>query len=573
MTSDKRTETNKNSVNSMSETNIPNSDISYPDLFLQCMQALLKTEYSDFLESLKQKPCRALRLNPLKTSKELFCSQAPFSLRPVPWEEYGFYYEEGGDEDAPGKHPFQDAGLYYIQEPSAMSPVPFLEVKPGERILDLCAAPGGKSTQIGCAMAQEGLLVSNEIHPARAKILSSNIERLGLANCLVLNETPEKLAARFPEFFEKILVDAPCSGEGMFRKNKEAVSEWSPENVRLCAARQDSVLSEAAKMLRPGGRLVYSTCTFAPEENEGTICRFLTTHPDFFLEKTVRPNGFMTGWKDWAYISYSDMSNCDMLCKNRSCSDIFVNDISNVSNALSNTNSTLSNFDSTLSSTDISSFNADTDFPLEYTHRLFPHKVKGEGHFIAVLGKKGEGVGLRDAAVQTKNLQRNEDKYGKTEKLPREVSAFFNETLSEEGLQLFSHMFQRRKTLTFGEQLYLAPENLPELKGLKTLRPGLHLGTFKKNRFEPSHGLALFLTPAMVQRSFSFSQDSLEIRDFLAGQALSVDSAALHSDKEDSNKKGWSLVCVEGYSLGWGKLSGQILKNHYPKGLRTSHFL
>lgn len=559
MTSDKRTETNKNSVNSMSETHIPDSDISYPDLFLRRMQALLKTEYLDFLESLKQKPCRALRLNPLKTTKELFCSQAPFSLRPVPWEEYGFYYEEGGDGDAPGKHPFQDAGLYYIQEPSAMSPVPFLEVKPGERILDLCAAPGGKSTQIGCAMAQEGLLVSNEIHPARAKILSSNIERLGITNCLVLNETPEKLAVRFPEFFEKILVDAPCSGEGMFRKNKEAVSEWSPENVQLCASRQDSVLSEAAKMLRPGGRLVYSTCTFAPEENEGTICRFLTTHPDFFLEKTVRPNGFMAGRKDWACMSSSDISNYDMSCRNKSSSDTSKSVMFNVGSAISNTNSTLSN--------------ADTDFPLEYTHRLFPHKVKGEGHFIAVLGKKGEGAGLGDAAVQTKNLQRNEDKCGKTEKLPREVSAFLNETLSEEGLQLLSHMLQSRKTLTFGEQLYLAPENLPELKGLKTLRPGLHLGTFKKNRFEPSHGLALFLTPAMVQRSFSFSQGSSEIRDFLAGQALSVDSAALHSDKNDSNKKGWSLVCVEGYSLGWGKLSGQILKNHYPKGLRTSHFL
>ncbi len=462
----------------------------YPEEFLSRMQMLLKEEYPDFLESLEQESCKALRLNPLKAAPEPFLKQAPFSLEKVPWAEYGYYYKT---TDSPGRHPFHEAGVYYIQEPSAMAPVSFLAAEPGERILDLCAAPGGKSTQIGGCLKGEGLLVSNEIHPARAKILSSNMERLGISNSLVLNETPERLSVRFPEFFDKILVDAPCSGEGMFRKNREAVSQWSLENVKLCAKRQDDVLKEAAKMLRPGGRLVYSTCTFALEENEDTISRFLATHPDFRLKSS---------------------------------------------------------------------------------HRLFPHKVKGEGHFMAILYKSSTDTvwmalePTKRQMPQDGSLPEKADhpkktvkasKNPKTEKLPREVSAFFEETLSKEGLASFSDLLKNRKLLPFGEQLYLLPEGISDLKGLKVLRPGLHLGALRKNRFEPSHGLALFLKPAMVKRSFSFPQDSPEIRNFLAGQTLPA----------ASNEKGWSLICVEDYSLGWGKLSGGTLKNHYPKGLRT----
>lgn len=259
-----------------------------PQVFLERMQGLLGSEYEEFLVSFDHEKYQALRLNPLKLRTESGRTddstvieekiQQTFRLQPVPWAENGYYYTK---EDQPGKHPWHEAGLYYIQEPSAMAPVTLLSPQPGERILDLCAAPGGKSTQIASAMEGEGLLVTNEIHPARAKILSENVERMGIRNACVLNETPEHLADIFEEYFDRILVDAPCSGEGMFRKNEVACEEWSPENVQLCADRQDGILECAARMLVPGGRLVYSTCTFAPAENEGSISRFLAKHEEF----------------------------------------------------------------------------------------------------------------------------------------------------------------------------------------------------------------------------------------------------------------------------------------------------
>ncbi|MDE6673233.1 MAG: RsmB/NOP family class I SAM-dependent RNA methyltransferase, partial [Acetatifactor sp.] len=270
-----------------------------PEAFLKRMQFQLGTEYTDFVESLEGERHRALRVNPLKSggspseTRERFLSLSPWQLEPVPWEEDGFYYVLAGygrhpgqgekadyAQEGPGRHPYHEAGVYYIQEPSAMAPVTFLDVNPGERVLDLCAAPGGKSTQLAGRMQGKGLLVSNEIHPQRARILSENVERLGIRNCLVLNESPERLAEVFPDYFDRILVDAPCSGEGMFRKNENAGEEWSPENVEQCAARQDGILDCAVAMLRPGGRLVYSTCTFAPREDEGSVRRLLGRHPE-----------------------------------------------------------------------------------------------------------------------------------------------------------------------------------------------------------------------------------------------------------------------------------------------------
>ena len=452
----------------------------YPEAFLERMKQLLDTEYPAFLESLNREPCKGLRLNPLKADEEKFLSRLPFTLSPVPWAEHGFYYE---NSDTPGKHPYHEAGVYYIQEPSAMSAVPHLNLSPGEKVLDLCAAPGGKSTQIGCALKGKGLLVTNEIHPARAKALSSNIERLGITNSLVVNESPNRLADFFPEFFDKILVDAPCSGEGMFRKNKEAVSEWSPNNVKRCAERQDEVLIEAAKMLKPGGRLVYSTCTFAPEENEGTLERFLSNHPDFALLETKR---------------------------------------------------------------------------------LYPYKVKGEGHFVGVLEKK---VRTENASISTNNAKKDAVSNDILKKAPVEFSDFLSNTFSEDGIDFFHNVLLKESAgfSLFGEQLYLLPKGLPSLKGLKILRPGLHLGTLKKNRFEPSHGLALTLTNAHVKRSVCFSPESSEINDYLEGQSLNLPPDAL---PRLANQKGWCLVFVDQYSLGWSKLSGGLLKNHYPKGLR-----
>lgn len=483
-----------------------------PEKFLERMQNMLGEEYPAFLESLSGKRYRALRLNPLKTRIQEGKEKLPFALSPVPWTKNGFYYEE---EEQPGKHPYHEAGLYYIQEPSAMAPVPCLmeerasvaaiperqeehvsaaaiperqeePATPG-RVLDLCAAPGGKSTQIAEYMRGHGMLITNEINPQRAKILSENIERMGISNAIVLNETPESLSKRFIAFFDRILVDAPCSGEGMFRKNDNAGEEWSEENVALCAERQDGILDCAATMLKPGGRLVYSTCTFAPAEDEGSVSRFLETHPDFCLEKE---------------------------------------------------------------------------------ERLMPHKIKGEGHFLAVLHREGGQLSSAATAGTEKSL---------TLKDCREFLDFAKEALTIPAEELT----EGKILLRFGEQLYLAPAETPSLRGLKVLRPGLHLGTVKKNRFEPSHALALFLKKEQAVHAVNLAGDGTAVRKYLEGQTLTIGEGCdvemahiitrgrMAAEQADvSLPKGWCLVCVDGYSLGWGKAAGAVLKNHYPKGLR-----
>lgn len=378
-----------------------------------------------------------------------------------------------------------------------MLPVTLLQARPGERILDLCAAPGGKSTQIAAAMKGQGLLVCNEIHPARAKILSENIERMGVTNALVVNHAPDVLARHFPGYFDRILVDAPCSGEGMFRKNEEAFLEWSPENVQRCAERQDEVLSYAAEMLAPGGRLVYSTCTFAPAENEGSVSRFLQKHPEFSLLDTKKEFGMEGGRPDWADAESGDFILAEM----------------------------------------------------GKTIRLWPHKLKGEGHFAAVLEKKG-GKSAEDGEGTLIRAGRFGAEKGIAAKEYGDYLTFEKEYLKTEKRGVF---------LMFGEQLYVVPEGTPSLKGLKVLRPGLHLGTMKKNRFEPSHALALSLKPEeAVLCTFLKSGDGLAEK-YINGQTFGTE-----------DKNGWHLICVDGYSLGFGKAAAGIMKNHYPKGLRKN---
>ena len=438
-----------------------------PEAFTERMRRLLGTEFEAFDRSYLLPRNVGLRFNPLK------CTTPPtlsFLRDPVAWEPCGCYY----DPDArPGLHPYHDAGVYYLQEPSAMSAASLLDARPGERVLDLCAAPGGKSTQLAGQMRGEGLLVCNEIVPNRAKILSRNIERLGIVNALVLNEHPAHLAQVFPDWFDKILVDAPCSGEGMFRKEEAAVTDWSEDTVRMCAGRQLEILCSAAQMLRGGGRLVYSTCTFSPEENEGVISAFLHTHPEFSVEITDAPY-FSPGRPDW------------------------INDPAE---------------------------------GLEHTFRLWPHKLRGEGHFAAVLRKNGEEQGEIFSASG--------------EKVPAEFSAF----AKDNNLQL-----PAGKLIFFGQSLFLAPETLPDLRGLKVLRPGLQLGAVQKGRFEPDHALALALNSA--KNVLRLSADSAELARYLRGETTPCEAS------------GWTLVCVDEYSLGWGKCSGGVLKNHYPKGLR-----
>lgn len=471
-----------------------------PRAFEERMQRMLGEEYPAFESSYEKDKYQALRVNTLKADKEIFVKNAPFSLNQVPWETNGFYYDS---QDTPGKHPYHEAGVYYIQEPSAMAPVPFLEVKPGDRVLDLCAAPGGKSTQIAVALKGKGLLVCNEIHPARAKILSENIERMGVRNAVVTNESPEKLEQYFAGYFDKILVDAPCSGEGMFRKNEDAKNEWSTENVQICADRQAGILDCAANMLRPGGRLVYSTCTFAPAENEGSIAVFLERHPEYKVISVEKPEGFERGKPEWLEFAGEASTNTEE---------------------------------------DTPMYDEEVCRELEKTLRIWPHKVNGEGHYLAVLEKEG----ILESSAETYSLYGVEK--GMKEKDCKELQEFLQDTLQ---VRLEGTL------LRFGEQLYLGPVNMPSVKNLKVLRPGLHLGTLKKNRFEPSHALALALKPEEVRRSYALSVDKGEAAAFIGGQTFPV-----------SQEKGWHLITVDGYSLGWGKAAGGIMKNHYPKGLR-----
>ena len=343
-----------------------------------------------------------------------------------------------------------------------MAPVALLDPQPGENVCDLCAAPGGKTTQIAGRMLRQGFLLCNEINPKRAKILSRNIERMGVSNALVTNEHPAALADRFPGFFDRVLVDAPCSGEGMFRKEEAAVTDWSQETVEMCARRQAEILHSAARMLRPGGRLVYSTCTFAPEEDEQAVENFLRDHPEFTPEAVDAP---------W----FEPAPNGG--------------------------------------------------------HRLWPHKLLGEGHFAAVLRKAG---GEAPAIPPCPG-----------EKLPSQWTAFARE------LEI---SLPEGKALSFGQNLFWAPMAMPDLKGLKVLRPGLELGTVKKDRFEPAHALALWL--GSCANTISFDPDSPQIR------------AYLHGDVLPAPVQGWCLVCAGPYSIGWGKGDRTQLKNHYPKGLR-----
>ena len=428
--------------------------------FTDRMRRLLGAEYEEFSASYDRPKNVGLRINPLKAEHFTL----PFPCEPIAWEENGYYLPQ---DVRPGLHPYHDAGLYYLQEPSAMAPVSLLDVQPGQRVLDLCAAPGGKTTQIAGKMAGKGLLVCNEIHPKRAKILSSNIERLAVGNALVLNEHPAKLAERFPAWFDRILVDAPCSGEGMFRKEEAAITDWSEETVSMCAARQTEILHSASQMLAPNGRLVYSTCTFAPEENEGVISHFLHTHPEFSVLRADAPY-FSPARPDW---------------------------IANPAEGL------------------------------EHCFRLMPHKLRGEGHFAAVLIKNGG--------------EECTPKRQKTQALPTQITDFL--PLNGE-------------CISFGETCYLAPQELPSLDGLRVLRAGLELGEVHKGRFIPSHALALWLKD--FPHKEDFPADCRELAAYLRGETI------------PGAQTGWTLLQVDGLSLGWVKGSGGTLKNHFPKALR-----
>jgi NOL1/NOP2/sun family putative RNA methylase len=476
--------------------------LQIPEAFAEKMQRLLGDEWQQFLYCYDNEKYQALRLNPLKKGWTPECeAQIPWTA--VPWAEHAYYYDASL---RPGKHAYHEMGLYYIQEPSAMSAAALLAPQPGMRVLDLCAAPGGKTTQLASFLGQQGLLVANEIHPARCKILSQNVERMGIANAIVTNEDSGKLAEKFPAFFHAILVDAPCSGEGMFRKNPDAMAEWSPAQVALCADRQREILNNAAKMLMPGGTLVYSTCTFSPEENEQMIAYFLDTHPDFSVEKRNAP-WFDAGVPAWGQPPENPEqplgTEPEQAPERPELSDCF---------------------------------------------RLWPHHLHGEGHFAAVLKKAGTLPAFAGGRKgNSGGLDRQQQKV---------LAEFLDSTLSKETAE----WILRGKLTLFGDQLFRLPEDAPPLSGLRVLRAGLHIGEFKKNRFEPSHALALALGEADVKSVLELTLSDVRVNAFFDGEVLQMEIPG----------KGWTLVCVDGFSAGWGKAAGCQLKNHYPKGLRKN---
>lgn len=460
--------------------------MNLPIEFEKKMKAFLGNEWDDFLYSYDNNRFQALRFNTLKVQSpeermRILKTLKTSSDKKVSWANAAYYFDENV---RPGKHPYHEMGLYYIQEPSAMSAAALLAPKPGMRVLDLCAAPGGKSTQLATYLGDSGLLVSNEINTQRSRILSQNIERMGIKNAIVTNEDSFVLASHFPGFFNAIQVDAPCSGEGMFRKLPEAIEQWSIENVAICAARQKEILDNAAVMLKPGGVIVYSTCTFSKEENEDVIEYFLERHPDFTLEEM---------------------------------------------------------------------------------ERFWPHKVDGEGHFVAKLVRRGcVDTDLKADRKTKKNKnsknRKNETKPALTKENMKLLSEFLDETISED----MAAWIKNSRLVMFGEQLYRLPDMEVDIKGLKVQRAGLHIGEFKKQRFEPSHSLALALKLNDAKNLVKLTCDNPQTTGFFNGQ-----SVVLSDEQAAECKKGWALVCVDGYTAGWGKVNGTQVKNHYPKGLRN----
>lgn len=513
--------------------------VTLPKLFVQRMQDLLGEEFPAFMASYEEPRYYGLRMNPLKVEKDDFLRACPFRLSPVPWAEEGFYYEEG---ERPGKHPFYHTGLYYIQEPSAMVPVELLDVKPGEAVLDLCAAPGGKTTQIAGKLRGSGLLVANDNQPDRVKALAKNIELFGVRNAVVLNEVPERMAPRFAGFFDKILIDAPCSGEGMFRKDEDMVRHWDEHTVAKYSAMQQDILHHASVMVKPGGRIVYSTCTFSPEENEWIIAGFLDGHPHFRVVPIPLAHGLGAGRPDWVPVAGEAFGGAG------------------------------------------GGFSRESAEAAAGTARLWPHRLRGEGHYAAVLERVSDvedevqpissrhnpGIGSAEEFGAAESKGRVKRSGGKRKQGGRPETAA-PVPISLEPWQSFQRDQLGRILdgipVVYGETLFLGPHGIPDLAGLKVARPGWHVGSLRRGRFEPSHALAMGLHPDEVSRVLPMAADSGEIIRYLKGETLSVEESRILR-AEGESAKGYVLVSAGGFSVGWGKWADGMLKNEYPAAWR-----
>ncbi|MCH5213017.1 MAG: RsmF rRNA methyltransferase first C-terminal domain-containing protein [Oscillospiraceae bacterium] len=450
--------------------------MTLPKDFCERMKELLGDEYDDFIHSYDTKINQGIRINTLKCSDTAAIASELGAQAQVEWCPDGYYIDK---EKISGNHPYHAAGMFYFQEPSAMSAAEGLPLGENPHILDLCAAPGGKTTHIAAKMKNKGLLVSNEIIPKRAAILAGNVERMGLTNTIVTNESPDRLAAKFPSFFDGIIVDAPCSGEGMFRKEPQAVDAWSVEHTLSCGARQKNILDDAYKMLRCGGYIMYSTCTFSYDENEAVV--------QYMVEKY-------------------GMEICD------------IPGLSMLSPGIGS-------------------------FPnIEKCRRVFPHKHDGEGHFTALLRRTQE-----DGSPCVP----------KKKKIKKTVNTALSDAIKsyrEFEKKALNHQCEGEFAL-FGDNLYLLPESV-DISGIKILRCGLHLGTVKRGRFEPSHALSHAFAADAYKNVIALDTVSDELKKYMHGEVINADT------------NGWCVIAVNNCGIGWGKASGGIVKNHYPKALR-----
>jgi NOL1/NOP2/sun family putative RNA methylase len=444
-----------------------------PDAFVTKYQALLGDDADDFFAALHEPASKAYRVNPLKANPNPFDTD---SGEAIPWSRFGFYGQVNGHSVD------HTTGVIYSQEPSAQLVAELAVPKPGQRVLDLAAAPGGKSTHLAAFMQQEGLLISNEISRKRAGILSENMERFGVQNALVTNHDATTLAKHFPEYFDTIVLDAPCSGEGMFRKDHDAVDYWTADYPQENADRQKDILTDTITMLKPGGTLVYSTCTFAPEEDEQVIAWLLAEYPEFSVVPVDMPEGVDAGRPEWA----------------------------------------------------------DGNPALADTVRLFPHHVSGEGHFMAKLHKADAESDVREPKLAKSNLTKEQ----------QELWTDFADNQLVTPLNRVLH--------AFGDQLYALPVDAPDLNNLQVLRAGLHLGTFKKKRFEPSLALALAMPSDAFQHAVALTQEQWAA--YVHGDTFMM------TDQDLVN--GWYILTFNGNGVGFGKYVNGQMKNFYPKGLR-----
>lgn len=447
--------------------------------FQQRMTCLLQEESHDFFTALEQAPVTGLRVNTNKLSIQDFQGLLGLDLEPVPWCPAGFVLQD----QLSGKHPLHAAGLFYFQEPSAMAVAEALQPKAGERVIDLAAAPGGKSTHLVSLTQNKSVVIANEVTRNRVKALSENLERWGSHHAVITQQALDKLQA-WQHSFDRVLLDAPCSGEGMFRKSREALTMWSENTILGCARRQKALLKDAAQLVKAGGFLVYSTCTFAPEENEQVVAEFLGGNRDFILQE-IKLEGLSPARSDWLEV------------------------LQDVSKA----------------------------------RRIWPHQAQGEGHFIALLQKiSGKTNTLKPASFQPVNQQVQQLWHNFCQHT-------FGQNILEQPLTLF------------GDRLYAVDEDMPSLQSIQVLKAGLWLGTILKNRFEPSHSLALALDKTQLNPAMTldFSAHDPQLLAYMRGHPL-----------ERDGEKGWVIISVEGYPLGWGKRSGRVVNNAYPRGLRLS---